>query len=100
MGYVIAHSAEDEGEILNLAVSPAARRRGIGRALVEHVLAALRVRGARAAYLEVRESNVGARALYLEFGFREVGRRRGYYRRPVEDAVLLRAVIPGERVDA
>ena len=47
--------------------------------------------GARAAYLEVRASNGVALALYARFGFREVGRRRGYYRRPVEDAVVMRA---------
>jgi ribosomal-protein-alanine N-acetyltransferase len=89
-GYVVALEAADEGEILNLAVAPAGRRRGLGRALVEEMLGALRLRGVRQVYLEVRESNASARALYASRGFTEVGRRKAYYRRPVEDAIVLR----------
>jgi ribosomal-protein-alanine N-acetyltransferase len=92
-GYVIGHSAADEGEILNLGVAPAHRRRSVGHALVAAMLAALRARGARVAYLEVRDSNTAARRLYEALGFREVARRARYYRRPVEDAVILRAGI-------
>jgi ribosomal-protein-alanine N-acetyltransferase len=92
-GYVLARHAADEAEILNLGVAPAARRRGVGRALVREGLAALAARGAVQVFLEVRDSNAAARALYAEFGFGEVGRRRGYYRRPVEDAIVLRAAI-------
>jgi len=99
-GYVVAHDAADEGEILNLAVVPARHRSGIGRALVERVLTELAARGARRVFLEVRESNAGARALYASLGFREVGRRPRYYRRPVEDAVVLRAAIPAGGGDA
>ena len=95
-GYVIAQDAADEGEILNLAVAPARHRGGIGRALVEDVLAALAERGARQVFLEVRESNTAARALYAALGFAEVGRRSRYYRRPVEDAIVLRAAIPAD----
>ena len=89
-GYVVALDAADEGEILNLAVAPADRRNGLGRALVEDVLEALAERGVRQVYLEVRESNAPARALYAAHGFREVGRRKQYYRRPAEDAIVLR----------
>ena len=89
-GYVVALDAADKGEILNLAVAPAGRRNGLGRALVEEVLEALAERGVRQVYLEVRESNAPARALYAAHGFREVGRRKQYYRRPVEDAIVLR----------
>jgi len=89
-GYVVALDAADEGEILNLAVAPAGRRNGLGRALVEEILEALAARGVRQVYLEVRESNAPARALYAAHGFREVGRRNQYYRRPVEDAIVLR----------
>ena len=90
VGYVVALEAADEGEILNLAVAEAGRRRGLGRALVEAIVAALTERGVRQVYLEVRESNAPARALYSGFGFKEVGRRTAYYRRPVEDAMVLR----------
>ena len=99
-GYVIAHCAADEGEILNLGVAVAHRRHGVGRALVEHVLAALGARGVRVVYLEVRESNAGARRLYEALGFGEVARRARYYRRPVEDAVVLCAAIDPAGVSA
>jgi len=99
-GYVIAQDAADEGEILNLAVASARLRDGIGRALVEQVLAALAELGARQVFLEVRESNGAARALYASLQFEEVGRRSRYYRRPVEDAIVLRAAIPADVGDA
>ncbi len=89
-GYIVALDAADEGEILNLAVAPAGRRNGLGRALVQHILEALTARGVRQVYLEVRESNAPARALYAAHGFKEVARRTQYYRRPVEDAIVLR----------
>jgi len=54
----------------------------------------------RHVYLEVRESNAGARHLYQSLGFGEVTRRARYYRRPVEDAVVLRATILAERGSA
>jgi ribosomal-protein-alanine N-acetyltransferase len=75
-----------EWEILNLAVDPALRRQGIANRLIEEFsrLAPGDV------YLEVRESNQAARALYARWGFREQGKRRGYYHRPVEDAVVMK----------
>ena len=99
-GYAVAHYAGDEGEILNLGVGTAHRRRGIGRALVEEILRMLGRRGVRSAYLEVRESNSAAQRLYEALGFTKVGLRTRYYRRPVEDAVILRAAIPAVRVSA
>ena len=89
-GYVVALDAADEGEILNLAVGLASRRLGLGRALVRDILEALSGRGVRHVYLEVCESNVPARGLYAAHGFKDVGRRKQYYRRPVEDAIVLR----------
>src|SRR2546421_2461293 len=93
---LVAHSAADEGEILNLGVAPTHRRQGIGRALVERVLQELAGLGVRTVYLEVRASNTSARRLYESLGFGEVARRARYYRRPVEDAVVLRAAIAAE----
>ena len=90
LGYVVALDAVDEGEILNLAVAPTGRRAGLGRALVRQILEALSARGVQQVYLEVRDSNAPARALYTAHGFKEVGRRKQYYRRPVEDAIVLR----------
>jgi ribosomal-protein-alanine N-acetyltransferase len=92
-GYVVALVIGPEAEIADLAVAPGWRRRGIGQALLARSIAELVVAGVRTLYLEVRESNQAARTLYGSNGFRSVGRRRGYYRQPVEDALLLRREI-------
>ena len=81
--------APDEGEVLNLAVSPEFRRKGIARALFHAAHTEL----SGTVFLEVRESNAAARQLYAAYGFGEIGRRARYYRRPVEDAVILRAAV-------
>ena len=90
LGYVVALVIGPEAEIADLAVAPEARRQGIGRALLAGALATLRAAAVRTVYLEVRESNRAARMLYQAYGFESVGRRRGYYRSPVEDALVLR----------
>ncbi|HET7296582.1 MAG TPA: ribosomal protein S18-alanine N-acetyltransferase [Gemmatimonadales bacterium] len=100
IGYVIARRAADEGEILNLGVAAEQRGHGVGRALVARALALLAAGGVHVVFLEVRESNAVARRLYQSLGFTEVARRAGYYRHPVEDAVVLRAAIPAEGVSA
>lgn len=87
---VMARQVADEGEILTLAVDPAWRRRGIGRRLLAAALDQLGQGGVTAVWLEVRESNLAARLMYLSAGFIAAGVRRGYYRRPTEDAVILR----------
>lgn len=89
-GYLVAWFAADEGELANVAVAPGMRGRGVGAALVDELLADAARRRVEAVYLEVRESNQAARALYASRGFADVGRRRHYYRRPVEDALVLR----------
>lgn len=93
-GYVVAWFVMDEGEIANLAVAPEARGRHFGAALLDDTVRRARARGTTAVYLEVRDSNEQARALYASRGFSEVGRRRRYYRKPVEDALVLRLVLP------
>ncbi len=89
-GYLIAREVAGSGEVLNLAVAPEFRRRGIGGALLDAGLAALRRRKVDEVFLEVRESNISAQALYLGHGFRPVGQRAAYYRNPPEDALVLR----------
>lgn len=98
LGYLVARHMADEAEILNVGVDPGRRRRGVGRTLVAAGLERLAELGVRQVYLEVRESNLAARELYQRFAFLEVARRADYYRRPVEDAVILRAAIPAEGV--
>jgi ribosomal-protein-alanine N-acetyltransferase len=90
LGYVVALVVGPESEIADLAVAPNARRLGIGRALLEQIIVEVATAGVRTVCLEVRESNHAARTLYASNGFAPVGRRRGYYRTPVEDALVLR----------
>ncbi|MEO1469220.1 MAG: GNAT family N-acetyltransferase [Pseudomonadota bacterium] len=87
-GLILLGLAADEAEILDLGVVPAARRRGLARALLDMALAEAARRGARTAFLEVAEDNAPARALYARAGFAEVGRRPAYYGRT--DALVLR----------
>jgi ribosomal-protein-alanine acetyltransferase len=93
LGFGVLVTAADEAEIANVAVAAGERRRGVGAALVEHMIAVARMRGAAAVYLDVRESNSAARALYLARGFTEVRRRKCYYRMPDEDAVVMRLAL-------
>lgn len=88
-GYLIGREVAGSGEVLNLAVSPDFRRRGVARALLRAALAMLRKRNVDEVFLEVRESNRSAQALYLSSGFRPVGQRSAYYRNPKEDALVL-----------
>lgn len=90
VGYVLVREVGGSGEILNLAVAPELRRRGVGRALLQAALGGLAERGAGEVFLEVRDSNLAARELYQREGFQVVGVRRGYYRSPSEDALVLR----------
>jgi ribosomal-protein-alanine N-acetyltransferase len=89
IGFGVVGIAADQAEIESLAVSPAARRRGIGRGLCEALLRWARMRGAGKALLEVRMSNHTARALYESLGFHEVAVRKDYYREPDEDGLTM-----------
>ena len=93
VGYVVAWFVADEGEIANLAVDPEGWGSGIGQSLLDAALSEGERRGAAAVYLEVRDSNERARRLYRSRRFEEVGRRRGYYQRPPEDAIVLRRML-------
>jgi ribosomal-protein-alanine N-acetyltransferase len=90
VGYVLGRLIVDEAEILSIATSVERRREGIGRRLLDAVMAALTQRGAHAVWLEVRMSNGAAREMYQSAGFAAAGVRRGYYRLPTEDALVLR----------
>ena len=83
------------GELESVAVVAGARRAGTGRALCEAVIAWCRGRGADAVELEVRSANAGAIALYERLGFARAGMRKGYYREPVDDALLMRLKLAG-----
>lgn len=80
-------------ELESVAVSKAARRRGIGRELCRAVLDWAHAAGAPAVELEVRSNNEGGIRLYNSLGFVEIGRRKSYFRDPVDDAVLMRLLL-------
>lgn len=88
LGYVGLQTVLDEGYILNVAVAPAYRRRGVADALLD---ALCRSGKEKLSFLtlEVRASNEAAIALYRRHGFVPMGRRRDYYDHPTEDAILM-----------
>jgi len=98
VGFAVAQVVASTAELFEIAVAREARRRGVGAALLDEVLARCRALGAGAITLEVRESNQPARALYESRGFATVGRRKRYYRDPTEDGLLLQLplVDPGD----
>ncbi|MDQ6831729.1 MAG: ribosomal protein S18-alanine N-acetyltransferase [Gemmatimonadota bacterium] len=90
VGYVVAWVVADEAEVANLAVTPSSRRGGTGAKLLDAALEFVIGCGAVSVFLEVRASNQAARALYKSRGFEELSRRKNYYQRPLEDALVLR----------
>jgi len=82
---VVRQIAADEREILNLAVDPAERRRGVARKLLETELLRAKTRW----FLEVRASNSNAIRLYESGGFRTAGRRESYYSNPAESGIVM-----------
>jgi ribosomal-protein-alanine N-acetyltransferase len=98
IGFALASGAADERELLSIGVLPEYRRSGIGRQLVETIIAESTNRGAARLFLEVAEDNAAAQRLYRNLGFFAVGRRPGYYRRksgPAVAALTLRRNLGG-----
>lgn len=92
-GFIFIRRAADEMEILNLAVHPAHRRRGIGGELLNASLLWASAASVRSVWLEVRASNSFAIRFYEAHRFRIAGARPRYYSHPIEDALLLTAAI-------
>jgi [ribosomal protein S18]-alanine N-acetyltransferase len=90
VGKVIGIGEESSSELESVAVGTLVRRAGVGRALCTAVIDWCRAQGAAAIELEVRAASAGAIALYSGFGFVVEGRRPGYYREPLDDALLMR----------
>ena len=89
VAFLIARQVKDEAEVLNLAVAPESRRRGEGGTLLRAAVGEFRRRGINRVFLEVRESNANGIAFYKKHSFTTTGRREGYYRDPVEAAIVM-----------
>lgn len=79
----------DEGQITNVAVHPEHRRKGYGAAIVRSLLRHAKDEKLESVSLEVRASNTAAIELYKKAGFAEAGRRKGFYAKPTEDAIVM-----------
>lgn len=89
-GFGCILTVANEGELVDIAVSPQYRGRGIGQMLMTALLTEAKKRQIEQIFLEVRLSNTPARKLYQKNDFVEIGVRKRYYREPVEDAILMR----------
>lgn len=87
---LLAPVGAPDADVLTIAVAAGLRRRGVGRALLTHLLDAATRRGARRVFLEVRADNPVAQALYASEGFQPVGRRPHYYQPDDVDALVMR----------
>ena len=92
-GYIGSQSVLGESDMMNVAVHPDFRRRGIAEALVLELARALKEKGNHSLSLEVRQSNEPAKKLYEKLGFEQVGLRPNYYRNPREAALILKKVL-------
>lgn len=89
LGYIGSQTVLDESDMMNVAVSPDHRRKGIAEALVIALADDLREKGSCKLTLEVRSSNASAISLYAKLDFKQIGLRKNYYRNPKEDALIL-----------
>ncbi|MBW1681126.1 MAG: ribosomal protein S18-alanine N-acetyltransferase [Deltaproteobacteria bacterium] len=88
-GYVCFWRFDRELHLMNIAVHPGLRGKGLGRHLLDRLMAAARDGGVETVWLEVRPSNTVALAMYRTAGFAEIGRRKAYYRDTREDAIVM-----------
>lgn len=96
VGYAGLMYVLDEGYISNVAVSPDRRREGIADMLLTELYERAKAKKLSFLTLEVRKSNIPAQSLYKKHGYTEVGRRKAYYSRPKEDAVLMTCFLSEE----
>ena len=89
-GYIGSQTVMGETDMMNIAVHPDFRRRGIAEMLVKALVEELKKMESHCLTLEVRASNAPAIALYEKLDFSQIGRRKNYYRNPREDALILR----------
>ena len=88
-GYAEMRTVAGEAQIYNIVIDRAFRGKGLGEMLLRHLIDRAKELGCSLITLEVRGGNEAAMELYHKLGFREVGRRKGYYSKGAEDAVLM-----------
>lgn len=88
LGFCGLSQSFEQGDILNIAVDPAHRQKGVGAALLRTAVEAFTALGGKELFLEVRASNVPARRLYEKCGFLPIGTRHNYYQQPAEDGII------------
>lgn len=89
IGYCGFLQSFDEADIMNVAVSPAYRGKGVGYAMLAELMRRGRERGVARYTLEVRTGNVSAIRLYHRLGFEDAGIRKNFYEKPHEDALIM-----------
>lgn len=89
VGYIGMYLSFDEGDITNVAVAPAFRKKGYGEAIVSSAIKIAKEKQLEMIVLEVRVSNTPAISLYKKMGFEEIGIRKKFYEHPIEDAMIM-----------
>lgn len=99
-GFIVFRLIVPEAELLQLAVLPCLRRRGVASSLVLNGLRQLHLQQVEECFLEVRKGNRKGRCFYQQAGFQQVGLRKKYYADPVDDAVLMKKIVQEDGVYA
>lgn len=99
-GEIWVGDGRGDADILTIATAASWQRRGVGRRLLETMIAIAWDAGCQSVLLEVRASNAAAQSLYTRVGFETLGKRRNYYQNPPEDALVMRLYNPKTRVGA
>ncbi len=89
IAYILGRVITPEGELYRIAVAPDKRQRGIAYRLLDYAVKTERGKGLESLFLEVRCNNAPAIALYKAYGFFEIGIRKGYYKNPPDDAIVM-----------
>ncbi len=89
VGYICLFHLFEEGELLNIAVSPDYRKRGIAQEMINKMFDIFKQKSVTRITLEVRESNENAKNLYLKNGFKPIGIRKNYYTSPLENGIVM-----------
>lgn len=93
IGYGGMYTVLDEGYVTNIAVRVDYRKKGVACRIVEGLIDGAKEKGLSFVSLEVRESNEAARNLYFKYGFEIKGKRKRFYEKPTEDAIIMTKII-------